>query len=135
MKGLVLVLSPLILLGASDAYAEGAPLCTPGSKIACECMAGQTGYETCMGDGTYSACACSLALTSADDAGADIDGCIDFSGAPCKPLACDGALCDTTNGSTCDEVEGRPSNHTSLLALIGALGLWARRNRQGRARR
>ena len=51
--------------------------------------------------------------------------CVDFMGNPCVPTACDGALCDTTTGSTCSvgqALGGPDTGHPfSLLILLAGV--------------
>jgi MYXO-CTERM domain-containing protein len=73
-----------------------------------------------------------LAFAQVADAGVD-GGCVDYAGNPCPPLACDGALCDTTNGSGCSVAAGS-GNSTLPLFVISALALAiARRHRRRQA--
>jgi hypothetical protein len=65
-------------------------------------------------------------LASAQDAGGADAGCVDYTGAPCPPLACDGALCDTTNGAGCSS-SGSPT--ALLLTILGAMALGFTRRR------
>ncbi len=46
------------------------PACVPGASIACACVTGQQGAQTCTSAGTYAACVC--AQSGAADAGADL---------------------------------------------------------------
>jgi hypothetical protein len=65
----------------------------------------------------------SLASVDASDASmtstAAEPSCVDYAGAPCPPLACDGALCDTTTGSACGVVNRR-SDQRSVIAFVGS---------------
>ena len=79
-----------------------------------------------------------------DDGGVDVDTAEgDGSAASDAFLACDGALCDTTNGSQCDVVQapalGTTQDAVRLLSMGAALGLVgagaARRRRTAGARR
>jgi hypothetical protein len=54
--------------------------------------------------------------------------CIDDAGNPCVPLACDGALCQTTNGASCRAMNGRASMAV-LASLALVLGIARRRRR------
>jgi MYXO-CTERM domain-containing protein len=73
-----------------------------------------------------------LASAQVADAGVD-GGCVDYAGNPCPPLACDGALCDTTNGSGCSVAAGS-GNSTLPLFVISAVALAiARRHRRRQA--
>src|SRR5215472_2973907 len=54
----------------------------------------------------------------ADDAGICEDAGIDGGGG--VPLACDGALCDTTNGASCSTA-GKPVNLAWLAVVVVAL--------------
>jgi MYXO-CTERM domain-containing protein len=71
-----------------------------------------------------------LAFAQVADAGVD-GGCVDYAGNPCPPLACDGALCDTTNGSGCSVAAGS-GNSTLPLFVISALALANVRRRRRR---
>jgi hypothetical protein len=78
----------------------------------------------------------------ADDAGdggatddaASRDDASDASSAAAVPIACDGSLCDTTNGATCGMSKwrggGAPVDSTSVTALLGLLVLALARRRQ-----
>ncbi len=71
----------------------------------------------------------------AGDGGAPNDGgCVDYAGNPCPPVACDGALCDTTNGAGCSVAAGSGSS-TLPVFVIGAVALAIVRNRRRRAER
>jgi len=72
-----------------------------------------------------------LAFAQVADAGVDDGGCVDSAGNPCPPLACDGALCDTTNGSGCSVAPGSGSS-TLPLFVISALALAIVRSRRRR---
>jgi hypothetical protein len=54
------------------------------------------------------------------------------------PLACDGALCDTTNYTACnisnDPQESRAAGPISLLLIVGGIGLARGRTRRERER-
>lgn len=91
-----------------------------------------------------------LALVSpmafADDGGADdASACVDDAGNPCDdggadagssvPLACDGALCDTTNGAECGVSPGAALGASPVALFVAAvLGASAllRRARRGK---
>jgi hypothetical protein len=87
------------------------------------------------GDGGTPAIACATdndckeALDAPHCAGGTCVGCVDYAGNPCAPVACDGALCDTTTGSGCAAASGRPLGDLLLLASIAAVALWRRRRR------
>jgi hypothetical protein len=51
----------------STATSATPPLCIPGASVACACVTGQTGAQTCTSAGTFAACVCA---TPAVDAGA-----------------------------------------------------------------
>jgi MYXO-CTERM domain-containing protein len=71
-----------------------------------------------------------LAFAQVADAGAD-GGCVDYAGNPCPPLACDGALCDTTNGSGCSVAAGSGSSSLPLFVISAvALAIVRRRRRR-----
>jgi hypothetical protein len=68
---------------------------------------------------------------AADDANGGTVGDAEFDGG--TPLACDGALCDTTNGGTCSTA-GRPigrahTDSTSFACLLSAGALCSVRRR------
>src|SRR5262249_37070572 len=44
--------------GDADSESSSAPKCTPGQSFACACLTGQTGAQTCGGDGRFAACDC-----------------------------------------------------------------------------
>ena len=59
--------------------------------------------------------------------------CVDYTGNPCAPVACDGALCDTTNGAECSALggPGRRGKGAALpLAVLAALPLLLLRRRR-----
>jgi hypothetical protein len=60
--------------------------------------------------------------------------CVDYTGSPCVPVACDGALCDTTNGSGCATATTR-GNVTWPISILAALALAATRRRGRRSPR
>jgi hypothetical protein len=71
---------------------------------------------------------------SAADGGADAGvACVDYAGKPCVPVACDGGLCDTSNGSACS-VAGRlrrrrSDSPTLVLTVLGSVALVIARRR------
>ena len=69
-------------------------------------------------------CTTSLAFADAGaDAGADadVDAAIEDASAAPVPLACDGALCDTTNNGTCDVAPNRPDFPSGTCAMLFGL--------------
>jgi hypothetical protein len=75
----------------------------------------------------------SAQVADAGDGGAPDDGgCVDYAGMPCPPVACDGALCDTTNGSGCSVVAGSGSSALPVI-VISAVALAIVRSRRRRA--
>jgi hypothetical protein len=78
-----------------------------------------------------------LAFADGGDSGEDIEGGSDA--APAEPLACSGALCDTTNGAECAVQEAGIGRHqadaASLTFFISAIAIgFARRERRGARR-
>jgi hypothetical protein len=73
--------------------------------------------------------------TGMDASSSTTTPCLDDSGNPCVPLACDGALCDTTNGASCGVVSGAHSGGSlSIIMMLGAAAaLIAIRGRRRRA--
>ena len=76
--------------------------------------------------------------TSSDDGGDD-GSSSNIASASQEPLACDGALCDTTNSSTCaiggNAIGGTPVDSTALALLLSAATIGvARRARRGATR-
>ncbi len=59
--------------------------------------------------------------------------CIDYAGKPCLPVACDGGLCDTTNGSGCSVAGGLGRSQTGspilVVTVLGAVALAIARRR------
>lgn len=49
----------------------GGARCVPGMTIACACLGGRRGAQTCRPDGTYGACDCAIPVDAADDGAAD----------------------------------------------------------------
>ena len=68
-----------------------------------------------------------------DDASLSDDGS-DGSSAAAVPIACDGSLCDTTNGATCGVARGpgggAPVDGTAVTAVLGVLVLALARRRR-----
>jgi hypothetical protein len=60
--------------------------------------------------------------------------CVDYTGSPCVPVACDGALCDTTNASGCATATTR-GNATWPISILAALALAVTRRRGRRGPR
>jgi hypothetical protein len=64
--------------------------------------------------------------------------CVDDTGNPCAPIACDAALCDTTNGAACTLGRGLGSRGSpipsSFLLVVGicVMALARRRRERGR---
>jgi hypothetical protein len=59
--------------------------------------------------------------------------CVDYAGKPCVPVACDGGLCDTSNGSACS-VSGslrtrRSDSPTLVLTVLGSVAMAIARRR------
>jgi hypothetical protein len=71
----------------------------------------------------------------AQDAGEDAGTCISDTGTICVPLACDGDLCDTTNGSTCGVVRGVTDPTLAFALPVLAGSLLFHRSRRGRRQR
>jgi hypothetical protein len=55
--------------------------------------------------------------------------CVDYTGSPCVPVACDGALCDTTNGSGCATATTRSNATWPVFSVLAALALAVARRR------
>jgi len=53
----------------------------------------------------------------------DMAACVDYAGNPCPPLACDGALCDTSNGSACSAIGAVEAHSSHRLPWCAALFL------------
>jgi len=67
--------------GGQPARATNAtpPLCIPGASVACACVTGQTGAQTCTSAGTFAACVC--VDTPSADGGAAVST-VDAPGTP-----------------------------------------------------
>jgi hypothetical protein len=82
---------------------------------------------TCMTDrdcaatpGTPFCCTGSSSGTCGMQSGTCVS-CVDFAGNLCIPLACDGALCDSTNGSTCAVAGGVGARRSPPWPIVPAV--------------
>ena len=54
---------------SATATSTAPPLCIPGASVACACVTGQTGAQTCRSAGTFAPCVCSSPTVDAGSAG------------------------------------------------------------------
>ena len=79
------------------------PLCIPGASVACACVTGQTGAQTCTSAGTFAACVC--ATTSLDAGGTGGTG---GTTVPLSSSGTGGQVTSVQDGATPDLTESAP---------------------------